>query len=290
MMLDSLRYRFERRRSAPLRRGLSIAALVMCACSTCGDAGSSASTTGELGNGTFHYTCTGTSDPVCETGLLGQQFPDCIAVGGSFELDYTLRDVSELDDDELAPFLFIESANDSFFSGGDVFTAHRPGRSAFVARDNDVVVDILHLDIVAADAIDIVALDPADPVEVVELDVGDRAFFRVFPRSTQCAQLGGSITVEANSSDDVVASVGVVDALEIAAHSPGNATVTVELGELSQSITVKVGGAPQRNKPDMPPTGDDSSGGSSSDDGTSDAGSSDGSGSDDGSTSGSTGG
>src|SRR5688500_7718518 len=83
------------------RRRVAALALMMSACtSSCEGAPANATTTGELGNGTFGYTCGGANDPVCEGGLVHQQFPSCIVLGGTFELDYTLRDISDRDDEE----------------------------------------------------------------------------------------------------------------------------------------------------------------------------------------------
>lgn len=238
------------------RRWAALLSLSLTACySSCDGETASAVTTGELGNGSFEYRCVGTGDPVCELGLFGQQFPDCVAVGGEFELDYTLRDLSDRDEDELSPFLHVDSASQAFFSGSaGRFRAEQPGSAALLAVDHDKVVDLIHVDIVEPDAMDILALDPADPVDHIVLEQGDIAIFRVFPRNIGCAALGGAVEVEATSSDDVVVKPAVVDVLELKAHAPGLATVTVRMGELSHDIEVQVLGGPRRNLPDDPQT------------------------------------
>ena len=43
---------------------------------------------GELGVGNFLYRCVGDSDPYCDEGGTAENFPEAIAVGGRFNLDY----------------------------------------------------------------------------------------------------------------------------------------------------------------------------------------------------------
>jgi hypothetical protein len=261
MMLDC--------RIGALRRGVAWLGLTMCACySTCDGSPAAATATGELGNGTFEYRCIGTSDPVCEDGVFSQPFPDCIAVGGAFRLDYTLRDISERDEDELTPFLHIEAANTSFLGGeGGSFHASRPGRTAVLAYDNDVVVDLLHMELVQPDALELQGLDPAAPTDELHMRQGEVAVFRVFPRSSSCAGMGGAVDFVADSSDSSVATVGTPDVLEIESHKVGHTTVTVALGELTTSIEVFVEAATRTNPP--PGSVDGSSGESSGDGGSS---------------------
>ncbi|MBC8070235.1 MAG: hypothetical protein IAG13_18025 [Deltaproteobacteria bacterium] len=253
-------------------------ALLMSACtSSCEGAATNASTTGELGNGTFEYSCGGASDPVCELGVVDQPFPSCIAKGGTFGLDYTLRDISELDDDELASFLHVDAASDTFVSGGNgSFRAEQEGRVALLALDHEKVVDLIHLRIVTPDGMDVQAVDPADSVDELRLAQGDVARFRVFPRSTTCPSLGGAVELEATSTDDVIVRASADDVLLLRAHSPGRATVTLRMGELTQEIHVEVVGGPRRNKPDEPgsSSGDEPS---SSDGGSESSGESEGS-------------
>src|SRR5262245_39176506 len=178
-----------------LRRGVAWLGLTMCACySTCDGSPAAATATGELGNGTFEYRCIGTSDPVCEDGVFNQPFPDCIAVGGAFRLDYTLRDISERDEDELTPFLHVDAANSSFLSGeSGSFHALREGRTAVLAYDNDVVVDLLHMELVQPDSLELQGLDPATPTDELHMRQGEVAVFRVFPRSASCSAMGGAL-------------------------------------------------------------------------------------------------
>lgn len=215
--------------------------LALGGCSSTCDGSSEPGTIGELGNGRFEYVCTGSGDPVCERPS-NDQFPDCIALGGRFDLDYQLLDTSILGPDELSAVLYIESVNQGFFRGNDQFEALRTGRAAFVVREDDSVIDLLHLDIVEADGIEVSALDPADAplVGTIQVELGATEEFRVLPRSSRCTQLGGAIPIDADSSDDMVATVGGGDVLSIQGQALGVAVVRARLGELEQAITVEV--------------------------------------------------
>lgn len=253
---------------------LAALALVLCGCTDSCGSHTDPGVIGELGNGRFHYTCGGPSDPACETSTSDvEYFPTCIALGGAFELDYELLDASALESDELTPVLYIESINARFFDGTSPFRALRVGRAAFVVREGERVLDLLHLDIVEPDAMDIVAREPATPTAALELPAGDTEVLRVFPRSSTCTQLGGAIPIEAESSDLAIVSVAAGDELRIQGQAPGTAVVTVRLGALEQTIAVTVVDGPI--DPDTGPSGESSSSGTSeggSDTGTTDPG------------------
>lgn len=262
----------------PYRGWLSVAALALGGCaSTCG-ASSNPGTIGELGNGRFHFVCQGDSDPVCEFDT-DQQFPDCVALGGSFGLEYTVLDNSIFDAGDINPVLRIESVSQRYFSGDDRFEAEQVGNAAFIVRHEDAVIDFLHLTIVEPDWIDVIGQQPDMPLTEVELRSGDSEEYRVFPRDTTCPAIGGLVSITAESSDEAVVSVTTTDVLQLRAIAPGQATVRVRLGEVEQAIAVSVD--PPSNPP---PTTDDSgtsgpdestgtTGGSSGSDGDSTAGS-----------------
>lgn len=202
---------------------------------------------GELGNGRFLYTCGGTSDPACESSANGDAvdyFPECIALGGSFDLEYQLLDASALESDELTPVLYVDSVNQSFFRGTDDFQAQRVGSAAFVVRESERVLDLIHLTIVEPDGIDVITRDPATPTTTLELPAGDTEVLRVLPRSSSCFELGGAVAIAAESSDETIASVSAGDVLRIQGLAPGTAVVRARLGELEQAITVTVVGEP----------------------------------------------
>lgn len=228
-----------------MREWLAPLALTLVGCaSTCGDS-SNPGAIGELGNGNFLYECGGSSDPVCEFNEFGENFPECIAVGGQFDLEYRLLEGDALGGGlELDPLLYIESVSQSFFEGVDEFQAQREGKAAFIVREDEHVLDIIHMQIVAIDDFEIVDRDPATPTAAIEVALGTTETFRVFPRSFACAQLGGAVPIVAESSDPAVVTVSAGDILRVQAQGPGEAVVRVRLGELEKAIDVVVGDGP----------------------------------------------
>jgi len=260
-MIDSLAYESRQRRR---RKWLVAGVLVLGGCASTCDGQAPPSTIGELGNGRFSYICGGVSDPVCEFDN-SSDFPDCIALGGSFALEYMLLDTAVLGTDS-SPVLYIESVNQSFFRGDDNFEALRTGEAAFVVREDEQVVDLLHMTIVEPDSMDIFARDPATPTDSVQLAVGETEEFRVFPRSFGCASLGGAVPIVAESSDEAIATISEGDILRIQGQGIGTAVVRVRLGELEEAITVEVsaGNDPVRSSgPDVGTTSDTSTDGTS---------------------------
>lgn len=235
------------RRHRRWRQGWAALALALVGCSdSCGGA-SEPGTVGELGNGRFHYTCGGPSDPACESSGDGDTvdyFPNCIALGGEFDLEYELLDDSALETTDLDPVLYIESVNQHFFHGTDEFEALRVGSAAFVVREGERVLDLVHLEIVAPDGIDVVTRNPPMSTHAVEIAPGDVEVLRVFPRSSECYDLGGAVPIDADSSDEAVATVSAGDVLRIEGVARGTAVVRARLGELEQAITVTVGDTP----------------------------------------------
>ena len=277
------------------RRGWAALALALVGCSDTCDGSTAPGAVGELGNGRFLYTCGGPSDPACEATASGDAdyFPDCIALGGRFDLEYELVDGSALESGDLTPLLYIESVNQGFFRGTDEFEALRVGSAAFVVREDERVLDLIHLLVVEPDDIDVIGSDPTVPTTALELPVGDAEVLRVLPRSSQCFGLGGAVPIEAESSDLEVAAVSAGDVLRIQGLAPGTAVVRARIGELEQSLTVTVVGSPV--DPDTGPSestssGDDTSGGTTDASGTTDAGTTDAGTTDAGTTDASTGG
>lgn len=265
----------ERRLRRPRRRQWW-AALTLClaGCSDSCNGTTEPGAVGELGNGRFLYTCGGTSDPACESSANGDAvdyFPECIALGGAFDLEYELLDASALETDELTPVLYVESVNQGFFRGTDDFQARRAGSAAFVVRESERVLDLIHLTIVEPDGIDVLARDPATPTTTLELAAGDTEVLRVLPRSSACLELGGAVAIEASSSDEAVVAVSAGDVLRIEGLAPGTAVVRARLGELEQAITVTVTGVPI--DPDTGPSEGSSAGDTSSSEGDTSGGS-----------------
>lgn len=208
----------------------------------CGDAASSASAIGELGNGTFEYRCIDVNDPVCRESLLATDFPDCLLVGGRFDVDYTLRDTDEIDDWDYE-FLYVRTASENFIAGNDVFVAMRTGNAALLAYADETVVDILHLDLITPTTMSLeVVGDPSAPVDAIQIEEGRTVELRGLGggSSATCSQPGGSIPLTAESSDSAIVSTSVVATAVLLGEAVGSATVTIRMGELSQTVNVEV--------------------------------------------------
>ena len=221
---------------ATRRRRVALAVLALASCTS---SATGAKATGELGNGTFDYFCTGASDPVCEGGAPATDFPDCLLLGGRFEMGYTAYDLDELHGWGYE-FVYVKPASESFFGGLDGLTALRLGTSAFVAYADDNVIDILHVTTVAPDGIILKGAESTDPVDLVEVEVGSAVSIQAFGSSTACAQVGGAVPVTVESSDSAVARAGTDDGVQISGEAEGTATITVHLGELSREVQVVV--------------------------------------------------
>jgi hypothetical protein len=261
----------------------------------CGGSSSSAKTVGELGNGEFRYTCVNPNDGACDT-VGSAVFPGCVLLGGQFEMDYILHESDAVIDDDFDLFVFVESANQSFFAGQERYRADRVGRAAFLAREDEQVVDIIHLDIVEADGIEVKAQNGATVQAPVELPRGATTTLDVFASATGCHPLGGGGPVTASSQADDIATAQIVEgSVLVHAEEVGATKVTVGMAGFETEIDVVVTVGPARRK--KPGEDESESDGGSEDESGSDSGGSEetagtddtGAGTDEGSSSGSEG-
>lgn len=214
---------------------------------------------GELGNGTFFYTCIADSDPVCRQEP--ERFPECIALEGSFQLEF---------EPSSGPDASVSSFDDSFFAtlGGSEFEARRAGTSELIAIRGDEVVDYLTLEIVEPDDLEIRHAVTQSASSTVLLRTGARALFDVIPVSQICAPIGGSLALQAWSSDPSIVSTAIRNGVELFGESPGEAIVTIEAAAISRTLTVKVSDPPKRHPPDKEDSGTGTGTGTETDTGT----------------------
>ncbi len=231
-------------RQPPWQPRAALAALLLASCSDSCDTTTSPGAIGELGNGRFDYACVGKIDPACEGAsdeTIAGYFPTCIAIGGRFDLDYDLLDDSVLESNDLSPVLYIESVNQSFFSGsGERYEARRVGRAALVVRESERVLDLIHLDIVEPDGLELIDPALATATTTLEVAAGDTVELRVYPRSSSCAELGGTVEVQVASSDPSVVTATGGDVLRVRGEAPGAAVLRTTLGALEVALAVTV--------------------------------------------------
>jgi hypothetical protein len=264
----------------PRARGatLMVAALL----GACGGSSSSGKTVGELGNGEFVYSCVNPNDGACDT-VGSAVFPACVLIGGQFEMDYILQESDAVDDDDYDLFVYVESANQSFFAGNGRYRADRLGRAAMLAREDEQVIDIIHLDIVEADGIEVKDATGYEVQGRVEVARGQSVYLDVFATTLGCLPLGGGGEVTASSREPLVASAQGGAQVRVTGEQLGQTKVTVGMAGFTAEVDVLVTEGPARRKKPGEDAGDDASDATdATDDGASEeSGSSDGAGSED---------
>jgi hypothetical protein len=258
------------------RRWIFITAVAVAGCS---DSESSGKTVGELGNGEFLYRCVNPNDGACEgTSVV---FPECILLGGEFEMDYVLHESDAVDDDDFDTFVYVESASQDFFAGQGHYRADRLGRAAFLAREGEQIIDIIHLEIVDAIGIAVSDMDGQPVTGVVEVVRGDTVTLDAYAVTGGCSPVGGGGSVAATSSDPGIATVVADQRVTVEGQEVGRTSIAISSAGFEQVVQIEVlQGAPRRKKPmedDDSGAEDTTTTAGTSDGGTSDGGTSDGS-------------
>jgi len=265
--------------------GVMLAALTTVACD--GDDGPAKE--GELGVGNFIYRCVGDSDPFCSDGGVADTFPEAIAVGGRFNLDYNQ------DRDGALPNVI--PGSDAVVMDGPSLVLTRAGFAVVLASQGfGDVIDLLHL---TGRDVTRIATFTGDSQELItiELEVGERITLEGRPQDENRTTLAGSLDYEWGSDNEAVFEVASADqdeSVEVEGVGPGTAQLLVTAGGFTQMIEVEVAGGSTTTDdgedtggPETDGSDDDgSSDGGSTDGGSSDGGSSDGDSSDGGSSEG----
>jgi hypothetical protein len=236
-----------------------MSALLLAGCtSQCNASQAGVSTNGELSNGRFTYSCASPGDPICTTGDTQPSFPDCIVLGGRFQLSYQLIDESARSDDNTLSNIAVRPGNEDFFSnwGSDAFVAERVGRSVMLAVENDQVLDLLHMSIQAPLGIGLVDISGV-PVSNIEVEVGDQAIAFVDPDlGTRCYEPGGAASLTVTGGDSDVARARGGDVVEITGVDVGETSFSVSWGGVSTDLHIVV--VPATDDPTSGSTGDTS--------------------------------
>ena len=198
----------------------------------------SSSKLGELGNGTFEYRCVGLNDPACGLDELAPTFPDCMLVGGRFDLGFTLRDFDEVSDLG-SDFVFVRAASESFFGSGAAFTTLRTGNAAFAAFADDHVVDVLHLDLFEPSGIETERVGGGVVGDTLTLARGET--LELLPRGTAlasgCVAAGGAVPFTATADDSAIVAPTVAQTLSVTGVALGTTTLEVQLGDVEPHWT-----------------------------------------------------
>jgi hypothetical protein len=240
-------------------RWLGLAALVAAGCG--GSTIEPPGTIGELGQGTFRYSCIEDGDPVCNTtsavdsikvsgdlGLKGEA-PSAIAVGGRFDLTY-FGD-TRTDDGELLLVKTQPARPDKVRSLGG-FEITTPGVHAFLARSpKGIVADFIQVKALVPQALD-VWLDK-QRVQAIQLELGQEKTIAVVPHDGTGVALAGAFpyswsvsgtAVAIDATDHFGPPMGSIalsdDEIRVYALEEGIATLTIARDELVRQIEITV--------------------------------------------------
>ncbi|HFE45758.1 MAG TPA: hypothetical protein ENJ18_09770 [Nannocystis exedens] len=217
---------------------LCLAALSLTACNF--DYDPPPSSEGELGRGDFLYRCVGDSDALCPAGSqTATVFPQAIALGGAFSLDYSYN--SEFAGESLP--LLKSSAPDRISIENGIFNALALGYTAINAvSGTSEVIDIKHLRVASIDHL-IISESELTIGAMIEVEAGSQISLVAAPYGAQDELLGGSLDYTWTSADPTIAAVvgaGTDNNVAIEGSAEGQTTVTVVVGDLATAITVVV--------------------------------------------------
>jgi hypothetical protein len=224
--------------------------------------------TGELGIGVFTYRCRSVGDPACAPGEIFGPFPEAIALGGQFGLDYAWQDASEHYGDPLP--VLQSGAPDLLRQDGDAFTALEPGYVAVLAiRGNTRLVDLRHLylrEVAGLRVVDVPGLPNYAPLAELTVVAGEAAEFQAVPLDAADTPLAGTLPFTWAAGDEAVVRVaegGDRGRVRVEGVAVGESTLTVTLGERVLALPIRVEAGPpattgtDTEATDTDPTGTD---------------------------------
>ena len=214
-------------------------------------------TNGNLGNGTFTYTCVSAEDPACATGdgdiftnvpsTTASIFPTTVANGGRFKLAYQ----ANTSDSKVGnPILRPVSPVILDTSGLDgTVLALRPGKDALVARGSvdSLVFDFTYITVSPISAVGVVDTSGATPPATVKVSAGDKLTYIATALGPHNEKLAGSVDYTWSVDDTTVLTLGegnpiakIDVTVDSAATSGKTAHLTVAQGTLTQVIAIEV--------------------------------------------------
>ena len=237
-MLSSLIHRIHGPYRASSKIPWGLATLLTLACSY--DYEPPPTADGELGRGEFTYRCSGDSDALCPAGsATATSFPQAIALGGRFSLEYAYNSDYEGD----PPPILKSSVADRISSTDGIFKALATGYTAINGVSGaSEVVDVKHLRVAAIDHLTVTE-DQLKIGASVTVEVGSVLSLTAAPYGAQDELLGGDLDYiwsSASSEVAAVAGAGDDDLAVLEGISEGSTTVTVAVGELALEVMVVV--------------------------------------------------
>lgn len=230
-----------------------IPALAFLALSSCSSGPSE--TNGNLGNGTFSYTCVSAQDPACAKddgdiftdvpASTAAIFPTTIANGGRFKLAYQANSNSKAGNATLRPVSPV--ILDTSGLDGTV-QALRPGKDALVARSSidSLVFDFTYITVSPISAVGVIDSTGATPPATVKTSAGDTLTYVATALGPHNEKLAGSVDYTWSVDDTTVLTLGEGNPVakidvEVAADATGKtAHLTVTQGTLTQTFAIEV--------------------------------------------------
>lgn len=192
---------------------------------------------GELGRGYFFYECDNNPDDgFCDRAPLDREFPDAVATGSLFRIDYEPQDSVYVN--------IVSGCLDCMERTPDGFVMTTEGRAPLLVENGEgEIYDVLHVE--AKTAADLVVRVDGDAWPDGELLLVQGAVHELgaTPQAADGTELGGSLDYEWEIADETVVelmSSGIRNDIELRAVAEGETTVTVRSGELSFEIPVRV--------------------------------------------------
>lgn len=216
-----------------------LALCLLPAVAACDDDDDSGSLPGEIGNNHFFYVCSTIDDAHCRDGLT--DFPDKLAVGGTFELTAKDEDSDTLSVRAASPVMITTDREE--------FRFRRAGFGAFLGFDFGDFVDFVHLE--AVEVADILVVDSfGRGEETLTLSRNQRSTVTAVPLDAEGDTLAGSLVYRWASEDDTVVEIEAVGtSVQMTAVGEGTTEIRVSLGnDVFRMIPVVV--RPQLSTPE----------------------------------------
>jgi hypothetical protein len=223
-----------------------LAALSAFSALACSDSKASNQTYGELGNGTFSYTCV-RDDALCADGELATTFPGQVATGSVFRVSFDAKNYDAQSRFDVAP-----ASTGVIEKEADVLRAKAPGIVALLAtRTSDGrVLDFVHLRVTDISHIRFSA-DRGTLDTIWQTGVTENV--RARPVDDLDVDLAGGLGYDWTVSDPKklhLARTSPTAVMGILPIAPGAATVSVTAGTRTDSFDVTISGHVVNPEPD----------------------------------------
>lgn len=211
---------------------------------------------GNLGNGTFSYTCVSSEDPACATddgdiftdtpSMTAAVFPTTVASGGRFKLAYQANDSRSAGNPDLRPVS--QAILDSSGLDGTI-QAMRPGKDGLVVRStvDSNVYDFTYITVSPISSVGVIDKSGSTPPAIISAASGDTLTYVASALGPHGEKLAGSVDYTWTVDDPTLLSLGEGNPIAkidvtIASTATSGQTghLTVTQGTLTQTLAIKV--------------------------------------------------